>query len=371
VSSAGLLSPASSPSIDDAPSLLLDRRRRLRRLVVAALAVALALTMILAGGVGAVAISPAQVLAIVLEPLEISGIAEFSAQQAVVLRDVRAPRVVLGAMIGATLGTSGVAMQGLLRNPLADAGLLGVSSGGALVAAICIVLGGSLAASGLPAYALPAGAFIGGLLAVTAVLAIGRSRGRSRIGKVLLAGIGVNAVAGAGLGWLHYVADDAALRTITFWTLGGLGGARWDMIATCALPLAACAVGVPFFARALNVLALGERDARHLGQRVEVVTRALVVLVALGVGAAVAASGIIGFVGLVVPHLLRMALGPDHRGLAFSSALLGATMLVLADLVARVVDAPEEMPVGIVTAAIGAPVFLALLVRDRRGEPTS
>jgi iron complex transport system permease protein len=359
---------AAAPSEGEtAPSVALERRRRARAWATGVLAVVLTVTLIVAAGVGAMHIAPGRVVAIVLHALGLSSAQPFAPQEATVLLQIRAPRVVLAALVGSTLGTSGVAMQGLLRNPLADAALLGVSSGGALAAALCIVMGGAWLASGpLGGVALSVFAFAGGLVSAIAVLRLGRADGKPSISKVLLAGIGINALVGAALGWLTYVADEAELRTLTFWTLGGFGGARWSVVFAGAVPLLACAIGVPLFSRALNVLSLGERDARHLGLRVDLVTRALVALVALGVGAAVAASGVIGFVGLVVPHLLRMALGPDHRGLAAPSALLGAIMLVGADTLARTVAAPSEMPVGVVTAAAGAPVFLFLLIRDKR-----
>jgi len=360
-----------APQPETGPSLALERRRHTRAWVTGGLAFALVATLVVAAGVGAMSIAPSRVVAIVLHALGLSSAQPFAPQEATVLLQIRAPRVVLAALVGGALGTSGVAMQGLLRNPLADAALIGVSSGGALAAALCIVVGGSWMTSGLVGgllggSALSVAAFGGGLLSAIAVMRLGKADGKPSISKVLLAGIGINALAGAALGWLMYVADEGELRTLTFWTLGGFGGARWSVVLAGAAPLLVCAIGVPLFSRALNVMSLGERDARHLGVRVEAVTRALVILVALGVGASVAASGVIGFVGLVVPHLLRMALGPDHRGLGAPSALLGAIMLVGADTVARTVAAPTEMPVGVVTAAVGAPVFLFLLVRDRR-----
>jgi iron complex transport system permease protein len=356
---------------DSAPSPALARRRAVRRAAAIGLVALLVVALVVAAGTGAVPLSPSKIVSIALDAVGLPPLVAFSDREALVFRQIRAPRVVLGALVGGALGASGVAMQGLLKNPLADAGLLGVSSGGALAAALGIVLGGSLTGGAVQAVSIPIAAFVGGLAAAVAVLRIGREGGRPSVTKVLLAGIGINALCGAALGWLHYAADESELRSLTFWTLGGLGGARWDVVGVAAAPLLACAIGVPLFARSLNVLALGDRDARHLGLRVEVVTRVLVALVALGVGAAVATSGIIGFVGLVVPHVLRLAIGPDHRGLAGPSVLLGAATLVLADTASRVAIAPEEMPVGVITAAIGAPVFLALLLRAPRPRVAS
>ena len=288
-------------------------------------------------------------------------------QAELIIGQIRMPRTLLGLAVGAVLALSGVAMQGLFRNPLADPGLVGVSSGAALGAAIAIVGGASL--GGLPdaiaPYLLSASAFAGGLVVTALVYRLGSRNGQTSVSTMLLAGIALTALAGAVIGLFTYLADDATLRTLTFWNLGSLNGASYTRL----WPLLVVTIGVglwlPKRAKALNALLLGESEARHLGFDVERVKRELVFCTALGVGAAVAAAGMIGFIGLVVPHLVRLLVGPDHRVLLPASALAGAALLLFADVVARLVLAPAELPIGIVTALIGAPFFLYLLLRGR------
>lgn len=294
--------------------------------------------------------------------------ADASVQQAeLILAQIRVPRTLLGLAVGMLLALCGVAMQGLFRNPLADPGLVGVSSGAALGAAVAIV--GGAAFGGLPEafapYLLSAFAFIGGLLVTALVYRLGRRDGQTNVATMLLAGIALTALAGAAIGLFTYLADDATLRTLTFWNLGSLNGASYARLWPLLLATLAVALWLPRRARALNALLLGESEARHLGFEVERLKRELVFCTALGVGAAVAAAGLIGFIGLVVPHLMRLLVGPDHRLLLPASALAGASLLLLADLVARLALAPAELPIGIVTALIGAPFFLYLLVRGR------
>lgn len=294
--------------------------------------------------------------------------ADASVQQAeLILAQIRVPRTLLGLAVGMVLALCGVAMQGLFRNPLADPGLVGVSSGAALGAAVAIVSG--TAFGGLPEafapYLLSAFAFIGGLLVTALVYRLGRRDGQTNVATMLLAGIALTALAGAAIGLFTYLADDATLRTLTFWNLGSLNGASYARLWPLLLATLAVALWLPRRARALNALLLGESEARHLGFEVERLKRELVFCTALGVGAAVAAAGLIGFIGLVVPHLMRLLVGPDHRLLLPASALAGASLLLLADLVARLALAPAELPIGIVTALIGAPFFLYLLVRGR------
>ncbi|MCW1935911.1 MULTISPECIES: FecCD family ABC transporter permease [Pseudomonas] len=294
--------------------------------------------------------------------------ADASVQQAeLILAQIRMPRTLLGLAVGMVLALCGVAMQGLFRNPLADPGLVGVSSGAALGAAVAIV--GGAAFGGLPEafapYLLSACAFVGGLLVTALVYRLGRRDGQTHVATMLLAGIALTALAGAAIGLFTYLADDATLRTLTFWNLGSLNGASYARLWPLLLATLAVALWLPRRARALNALLLGESEARHLGFDVERLKRELVFCTALGVGAAVAAAGLIGFIGLVVPHLMRLLVGPDHRLLLPASALAGASLLLLADLVARLALAPAELPIGIVTALIGAPFFLYLLVRGR------
>lgn len=288
-------------------------------------------------------------------------------QAELILGQIRAPRTLLGLAVGAVLALSGAAMQGLFRNPLADPGLVGVSSGAALGAAVAIVAGASL--GGLPAalepYLLSICAFVGGLTVTGIVYRLGRRAGQTSVGVMLLAGVAMTALAGSIIGLFTYLADDAALRTLTFWNLGTLSGASYARLWPLLLVCAAVIVWLPRRAKALNALLLGESEARHLGIDVERLKRELILCIALGVGAAVAAAGLIGFVGLIVPHLVRLVAGPDHRVVLPASAMAGASLLLFADVFARVVLAPAELPIGIVTAFIGAPFFLFLLVRGR------
>lgn len=289
------------------------------------------------------------------------------ARAELILGQIRVPRTLLGLAVGGVLALSGVAMQGLFRNPLADPGLVGVSSGAALGAAFAIV--GASLFGGWPAwlapYVLSLSAFGGGLGVTWLVYRVGRRDGQTSVATMLLAGIALTALAGAAIGLFTYLADDATLRTLTFWNLGSLNGASYPRLWPLLLVTAAVAVWLPRRATALNALLLGESEARHLGFDIERVKRELVFCTALGVGAAVAAAGMIGFIGLVVPHLVRLLVGPDHRVLLPASLLAGAALLLLADLLARLLLAPAELPIGIVTALIGAPFFLFLLVRGR------
>lgn len=288
-------------------------------------------------------------------------------QAELILGQIRLPRTLLGLAVGAVLALSGVAMQGLFRNPLADPGLVGVSSGAALGAAVAIVGGAALGglSENIAPYLLSACAFAGGLGVTALVYRLGRRDGQTSVVTMLLAGIALNALAFACIGLFTYLADDATLRTLTFWNLGSLNGASYARLWPLLLITGAVALWLPRRAKALNALLLGESEARHLGFEVEKLKRELVLCTALGVGAAVAAAGLIGFIGLVVPHLVRLVAGPDHRILLPASALAGASLLLFADLAARLVLAPAEMPIGIVTALIGAPFFLYLLLRGR------
>ena len=294
--------------------------------------------------------------------------AEDNLQQAeLIVGQIRLPRTLLGLAVGAVLALSGVAMQGLFRNPLADPGLVGVSSGAALGAAVAIVAGASL--GGLPEpfqpYLLSICAFAGGLGVTAIVYRLGRRDGHTSVSTMLLAGVAMTALAGSIIGLFTYLADDASLRTLTFWNLGTLNGASYARLWPLLLVCAGVILWLPRRAKALNALLLGESEARHLGIEVERLKRELILCIALGVGAAVAAAGLIGFIGLIVPHLVRLLTGPDHRVVLPASALAGASLLLFADIFARLVMAPAELPIGIVTVFIGAPFFLFLLVRGR------
>jgi len=285
-----------------------------------------------------------------------------SVQQEAIFWTIRLPRVALGVLAGAALAVSGALLQGVFRNPLADPGLIGVSSGAALGAVAVIVLG----ISSLGLMTLPLAAFLTGTATTFFVYRLAQRHGRTDVATLLLVGLALNAMAGAATGLLTYLADDAQLRSIVFWTMGGLGGALWETVLVAAPWIAVSLALAPRLGRALNLFALGETEARHLGIEVEQVKRAAILLAALATGTAVALVGPIGFIGLIVPHIVRLIAGPDHRLLLPACALGGASLLVLADLVARTMAAPAEVPVGLITACAGGPFFLALILRARR-----
>lgn len=284
-----------------------------------------------------------------------------------ILFDIRAPRVVLGVFVGATLAVSGAVLQALFRNPLAEPSIIGVSAG-AGAAAVATIAFGSLFAGFAAAvlYVLPLAAFAGGLAATLAVMAVARVSGQTPVLTMLLAGIAVTALGGALIGLMMFLSNDDQLRAINFWMLGSLGGATWRAIVPALAMMAGALAFIPMLTRNLNLILLGEREAASLGLKVEHFKRVAVILVAAGVGAGVAVSGMIGFVGIVVPHLLRLVIGPDHRLLLPASVLGGAALLLWADVLARSAMPPAELPIGILTALMGAPFFLWLLRRAGR-----
>lgn len=289
-----------------------------------------------------------------------------AARDRLVLIDLRLPRTLLAAFVGAALATSGAMMQGLFRNPLADPGLIGVSSGAALLAIAIIVLGHGIAApvvGPFGIYALPLAAFAGGLITTILLVAIASRHGDLAVGTLLLAGIAVGAFAASISGIIVYISDDRELRDLTLWQMGSLSGASWQkVVAVCPFAMT-LAFLVPRLTRGLNGFLLGEAEAMHLGIDVERTKRMAIAATAAAVGAAVAVAGIIGFVGLVVPHVIRLISGPDHRVVLPASAVLGASLVIVADIVARMAVRPAELPIGIVLAFIGAPVFLHLILK--------
>ncbi len=347
--------------------LFASRRRRLA-VGVGLFVALLVLLAVLSLGSGAVRIAPGQVVR-VMTTWATGDSDGLAGRDALIILSIRVPRLILSCLIGAALAVSGALMQGLFRNPLADPGLVGVSSGAALAAGFTIVLGDRLfgtVAAQLPFVLLPVGAFVGGLAATLILYAVATRHGRTSVAIMLLAGVALGAFAGALTGLLAFVSDDRQLRDLTFWSLGSLSGASWTKVATVTPLIMPVLLAVPFLARGLNALLLGEAEAYHLGIPVQAVKRAAILMVAVAVGAGVAAAGVIGFVGIVVPHLIRLLFGPDHRMLLPLSALLGAILLTGADLLARTMVAPAELPIGILTAAIGAPFFLWLLLRRDR-----
>lgn len=333
--------------------------------LVAALFIAVSFSL----GIGAMDIPVFDVLVILLKKAGFFTTTEISISYATVINIVRLPRVVLGILVGAGLGISGAAVQGIFRNPLAEPGLIGISAGASLVAVSIIALEIGLL-SGLSNllgyYLLAFGAFAGAGLSALLVYQISRTDGRSNVATMLLAGIAINALAGALTGLITYMANEQQLRNITFWMLGSLGGATWETVSAVFPFVMIPVVLLPLMGKALNAFALGEVQADHLGLKINTVKRNVVILSTMAVGASVAVSGIIGFVGLLVPHTVRLIIGVDHKYVLPASALLGALILTLADMIARTIAAPVELPIGVVTALLGTPLFLYILIKDKK-----
>lgn len=349
---------------------IVPRRLAFGRMVLVCLLLLLIVAILAGVGIGAVKITPVQLVAIVLDRFEIphSLSVTYAQRETAVFFTIRLPRVILGVLVGSALGISGGAIQGMFRNPLAAPGLIGISSGAALAAVMVIVLG-STVLGGLSQlfglYTLPLAAFTGGVLTTFLIYRLATVNGRTQVPTMLLAGVAINALSGAAIGLMTFLATDEQLRSITFWNLGSLGGATWRSVRMAAPLILIPIVTLPLLARSLNVLLLGEAEAGYLGVNVERTKRLTVLLVALAVGTAVSVSGAIGFIGLVVPHLLRLLVGPDHRIILPGSALLGAALLLIADLLARTIAVPAEVPIGILTAVLGGPFFLWLLLKQR------
>lgn len=285
-----------------------------------------------------------------------------------IIHQVRLPRTLLCMLVGAILAISGVVMQGLFRNPLAEPGIIGVSAGAALGAAMAIVLFSSIAEQ-FPLFmnfaAVPIFAFLGGAITTLIVYRLGTSKFGTSITVMLLAGVAISALSGAGIGYLNFIADDQMLRDLSLWSMGSLAGATWPDLMLAAIGLAVLLFLFMKNASGLNALLLGEAEAKHLGINVQSLKKRMIILSAVGVGITVSLSGMIGFIGLIIPHLGRMIAGPNHKTLLPLSALLGGLLLTCADMFARVAVSPAELPVGIVTAIIGAPFFLYLLFTQR------
>jgi iron complex transport system permease protein len=290
--------------------------------------------------------------------------------ETLVLLQLRLPRMLLGAFVGAALALSGTIMQGLFRNPLADPGLIGVSSGAALAAVTFIALGNTVASPLVTlfgVYALPVAAFVGGLATTFLLVAISQRSGTLVAGTLLLAGIAIAAFSGAMTGLLAYASDDRELRDLTLWSMGSLSGANWHKVLAVTPFALLMALMLPRSVRALNGFLLGEAEAYHLGIDVEREKRRCVLLTAIATGAAVAVAGILGFVGIVIPHLVRLLVGPDHRLVLPLGAIIGASLVLLADIAARMMVRPAELPLGLVLAVVGAPIFLHIVVSRHGG----
>jgi iron complex transport system permease protein len=336
---------------------------RSRRWLLGLLAAAVALAALAELMIGPAAIGAGDAL-LALLPWDAGG-----GQDTGIVQAIRLPRLLLGLCVGATLGICGAALQGLFRNPLADPGIIGVSGGGVLGAALMIVAGKTVAPGFLSvagAYALPLAAFIGSVMAIVAVYGLSRLTGVTSGSSLILAGIAINALVEGALGYLNFIAFDDQLRELIFWRLGSLGRVTWDSLPPAALLMCGAGLLMLRLAPMLNVYLLGEREAVHLGVNVKTLKRQVILLAALGVGSAVALSGLIGFIGLAAPHIIRLFIGADHRAVLPGSALLGALLILVADLIARTIVAPAELPIGVLTSLIGGPFFVWLLARYRR-----
>lgn len=332
------------------------------------LAIVLALALLLSAAVGAFAFTPARMAS---DLAQAAGWIPVDASDTLgrnVFLQLRLPRVLLAALTGATLGVSGTLMQGLFRNPIVEPGLAGTSAGAALGAALWFVLGGT-ALGGIGMLGVLAGpvlACIGALAATAVVYRVSSAFGRVNVLTLLLAGIAINAVCGAGTGFLSYIARDPQARNITFWNLGTFTTADWRAVVLVGATFVVCFALALRDRRALDALMLGEDEAALLGIDPRRLVRRLLVINTVMVAVATAMVGVIAFVGLVIPHVLRMTRSSSYVYLVPASALLGAIAMSVVDVVARVVIAPAELPIGIITAIVGAPVFLGILLRQQR-----
>ncbi|ATG44222.1 ABC-type Fe3+-siderophore transport system, permease component [Phaeobacter piscinae] len=346
-------------------SLDLSRRRTSFKVPAAVLAIAaLLLTFLLSIGMGPLNLSMSEVLSALASRLTGAELNEIEELNAAVVWDLRLARAVTAVIIGASLAACGAAMQGLFGNPLADPGIIGVSSGASLGAILVIVLG----ISSLGVWTLPFGAFVAGVITTMVIYAFSRPDGDGAdSSRLLLVGIAINSICGAISGLMTYLATTDQLMSMTFWSMGSLSSARWLTVGITIVPAVVGLLFLQIWAKQLDLLALGERQARHLGVDVITLRRWLVVITALLVASAVSFSGTIGFIGLIVPHIVRLTIGPMHRYLLPLSALGGALLLMLADIAARTLDPPGEVPIGVLMGALGGPFFLWMIQR-RKGR---
>ena len=287
--------------------------------------------------------------------------------QNTVLTEIRLPRVILSGLAGASLGISGAALQGLFRNPLADPGLIGVSAGAALGATLMIVIGGDIFSQySLGVFFIPLAAIAGSSLVILMLYFMTKGFGYEGVTYMLLVGIAINAIAGVGIGILTYISSDSELRSLTFWTMGSFGGVTWPLLIPVILIIALAIIIMIPYSRQLDLLQLGEPEAFRLGVDVQKLKYTIILTCAASVGASVALSGMIGFVGLIVPHLTRLLGGVNHNYVLPGSALMGAALMIIADLIARIIIQPAELPIGLITSAIGSPFFLWLIFKIKK-----
>ena len=340
-----------------------------KKILYSCLVIGVLVVVIFSLGMGAMKIPVLDVLAILAKKTRIFDFHYTDDLSENVLIYVRLPRIILGVLVGAALGISGAAVQGIFRNPLAEPGLVGISAGASLFAVVIIGMESILFISLsdlLGFYLLAFGAFAGAGLTAMLVYQFSKTDGKPNIATMLLAGVAINALAGALTGLITYTADEQQLRTITFWMLGSLGGANWDMLMGITPFILIPVTLLPIYGKGLNLFAIGEQQTEQMGMNPEKIKNRVIILATLAVGACVSVTGIIGFVGLLVPHIIRLIGGADHRLVLPASALLGALVLTMSDMLARILVAPVELPIGVITALLGAPIFLYILHKDKK-----
>tara|TARA_B100001287_G_scaffold273234_1_gene276315 strand:- start:9244 stop:10311 length:1068 start_codon:yes stop_codon:yes gene_type:complete len=331
----------------------------------------LAIISLVSTTIGPVKISILQIIDILFESININtnlSSSEISQAFKTVVIDIRLPRILMGIIVGIALGISGAILQGLFRNPLIDPGFIGVSSGAAIGAMFVIMFSQLIAIENnfYIQFLLPVFAMSGGLSTTILVYKMSQMSGKTNIMAMLLSGIAVNAFSGSIIGFLVYRASDMELRSFTFWTLGSLDNSNWLIVS-----IAVVAILIPIIIsinlrKKLDIFMLGDAEAGYLGLNIEKLKKRIIFISALMVGVTVAFCGMIGFIGLVTPHLVRLIMGPSHKTLIFGSAILGAIILILADFISRIIIAPAQLPIGIITSALGAPFFLWLIVSQKQ-----
>jgi iron complex transport system permease protein len=342
-------------------------KTKVQNLILGFLGVTLVFLAVYSITVGAFSVSLPNTISVLVGQLGLQ-VGMHTNQEASVLLFIRLPRILLAILVGGGLGIAGAALQGLFRNPLVEPGLIGVSSGSALFAVIFIVFGThfSWAIHFFGGLGLPLFAFVGGLINVMLVYNMANSGGKTDISLLILAGVALTAFSGALIGLTIFYADEAALRNFTFWSLGDVGGANWNKVSVAFLLIVGPSFLLVLQSRNLNALAMGENEAFHMGVNVQQVKYTVLLISALVVGVGVSMTGTIGFVGLIVPHLIRLKFGADHRLVLPGSFLLGAILLTGADLLARTIVMPAELPIGIITAIIGSPFFIWLIINVKK-----
>ncbi|MEZ5008328.1 MAG: iron ABC transporter permease [Chitinophagales bacterium] len=338
-----------------------------RYLYLGASLIVVTIAVITAAMIGYMDINAIQVVSIVSQKIGLTNTTNFSTNQAIVLWNYRLPRILMALIIGGGLACAGAVLQGLLRNPLVEPGLIGVSSGAALFAVLFFVLGDQLPNSeALAIYILPIVSFLGAFLVTFLVYQLSKVNGASNIAFLLLAGIAINALCTSLIGLTLYFADDDAIRNFTFWTLGNLSGTSWIKVFISLILVLIPSILMVRYSKILDALNIGEEVAKQLGANVDMAKRMLIVLCALVVGCSVAMAGIIGFVGLLVPHLVRILIGNNHSHVLIGSMITGGLALLVADTIGRIIVAPAELPIGIITALVSTPFFLWLLLKVKK-----